>query len=79
MRGIPSSTRARSRAGRYRARHLANEHEPLSENAASHHQSIVDKLLAGDGDAAERAMRDHLLDVSAIIAPAAHKLSDARG
>ena len=60
----------------YRARHLANEHEPLSENAASHHQSIVDAIAAGDCFAAERAMRDHLLDVSAIITGGA---KDAEG
>jgi DNA-binding GntR family transcriptional regulator len=51
----------------HRARHLANEHEPLSRNAASHHQRVVDAILAGDSPGAEQAMRDHLLEVAAII------------
>lgn len=51
----------------HRARHLANEHEPLSKNAASHHQRIVDAILSGNGHAAEEAMRDHLLEVAGII------------
>jgi DNA-binding GntR family transcriptional regulator len=51
----------------YRARHLANEHEPLSENAASHHQAIVHAIVVGDAPGAERAMREHLLDVARII------------
>jgi DNA-binding GntR family transcriptional regulator len=51
----------------HRARHLANEHEPLSRNAASHHQKIVDAILAGDSPGAEQAIRDHLLEVAAII------------
>jgi DNA-binding GntR family transcriptional regulator len=58
----------------YRARHLANEHEPLSENAASHHQTIVDAIRAGDAPGAERAMREHLLDVCRIITGESHPL-----
>ena len=62
----------------YRARHLANEHEPLSENAASHHQAIVDAIVAGDASGAERSMREHLLDVSCIITGEAHPLGSHR-
>ena len=51
----------------HRARHLANEHEPFTKNAASHHQNIVDAIVSGHSDEAERAMRDHLLEVAAII------------
>jgi DNA-binding GntR family transcriptional regulator len=51
----------------HRARHLANEHEPFTKNAASHHQSIVDAIVSGQSNEAERAMRDHLLEVAAII------------
>jgi DNA-binding GntR family transcriptional regulator len=51
----------------HRARHLANEHEPLSTNAGLHHQGIVDAIEAGEADKAERAMREHLAEVSRII------------
>lgn len=51
----------------HRARHLANEHEPLSQNAASHHQKIVDAIVSGKSRAAEDAIRDHLVEVAAII------------
>jgi DNA-binding GntR family transcriptional regulator len=51
----------------YRARHLANTHEPLARDAGHHHQTIVDAILNRDGDAAERAMRHHLLEVARII------------
>jgi DNA-binding GntR family transcriptional regulator len=56
----------------YRARHLANEHEPLSQNAASHHQSIVDAIVSGDCAGAELAMREHLLEVSRVITGEPH-------
>lgn len=52
----------------HRARHLANMHEPLSQNAALHHQGIVDGIVRRDPDAAERAMREHLAEVAQIIA-----------
>jgi DNA-binding GntR family transcriptional regulator len=51
----------------HRARRVANEHEPLSKNAANHHQKIVDTIVSGNGQAAEKAMRDHLLEVAMII------------
>ena len=51
----------------HRARHFANEHEPLSANAASHHQAIVDAIVSGKRRTAEAAMRDHLTDVARII------------
>jgi len=51
----------------HRARHFANEHEPLSANAASHHQAIVDAIVSGKPWIAEAAMREHLLDVARII------------
>jgi DNA-binding GntR family transcriptional regulator len=74
----------------HRARHLANEHEPLSENAASHHQRIVDAIVSGNSRAAEEAIRDHLVEVAAIITgrpdavltqepPGGSKISSARG
>ncbi|MBV8912894.1 MAG: GntR family transcriptional regulator [Acetobacteraceae bacterium] len=51
----------------HRARHLANEHEPLSANAGAHHRAIVDAIARGDAEGAERAMRTHLQEVSRII------------
>jgi DNA-binding GntR family transcriptional regulator len=51
----------------HRARYLANEHEPLSKNAPKHHQKIVDAMLSGKAAAAEHAMREHLIEVAAII------------
>jgi DNA-binding GntR family transcriptional regulator len=51
----------------YRARHLANTHEPLARDAGHHHQRIVNAILTRDGDAAERAMRLHLLEVARVI------------
>lgn len=51
----------------HRARHLANEHEPLSRDAASHHQKIVDAILDKDPIGAEAAMREHLQDVARIV------------
>lgn len=52
----------------HRARHLANMHEPLSRNAALHHKDIVDSIVGRDPEAAERAMRQHLIEVAQIIA-----------
>jgi DNA-binding GntR family transcriptional regulator len=51
----------------HRARHFANEHEPLSKNAPRHHQKIVDAVLSGNAPAAEHAMREHLTEVAVII------------
>lgn len=51
----------------HRARHLANEHEPLNRDAASHHQKIVDAILDKDAQGAELAMREHLQDVARIV------------
>ncbi len=52
----------------YRARHLANRHEPLSRDAAAHHQDIIDAILGRNPDAAERSMREHLVEVTGLIA-----------
>jgi DNA-binding GntR family transcriptional regulator len=50
-----------------RARNLMHMYEPLSEAAFEHHSEIVRAILAGDGDAARRAMEDHLGQVAALM------------
>jgi DNA-binding GntR family transcriptional regulator len=51
----------------YRARHHANEHEPLAPWAAEHHQHIVDALQRGAADEAGNEMRRHLEEVKRIV------------
>ncbi|TCT01731.1 GntR family transcriptional regulator [Aquabacter spiritensis] len=51
----------------HRERHRVNTHEPFSVHAAEHHAAIVDAIAAGDGDAAGRAMRQHLEDVARVL------------
>lgn len=51
----------------FRARHLANEHEPVSAVAAQHHDEIVSHLRDGRPDRARRAMERHLEDVSRLM------------
>jgi DNA-binding GntR family transcriptional regulator len=51
----------------HRARHLANSHEPLARDAGHHHQIIVDAIARGDAEAAERSMRQHLVQVAHLI------------
>lgn len=54
----------------HRARHLANRrnrHEPLAGGAGGYHDKIVAAISRRDGEAAERAMRDHLLEVTHLI------------
>ena len=51
----------------HRARHIANEHEPFSRNAYTHHMDILNAIAAGDTGAASREMRKHLLEVTKTI------------
>jgi DNA-binding GntR family transcriptional regulator len=51
----------------YRARHHANEHEPLAPWAAEHHQHIIAALLQGQADEAGREMRLHLEAVRRLV------------
>lgn len=51
----------------YRARHRANEHEPLAPWAAEHHRHIVDALLRGDAAEAGGEMRRHLEEVKQTV------------
>jgi DNA-binding FadR family transcriptional regulator len=51
----------------YRARHRANEHEPLAPWAAEHHRHIVDALLRGEAEEAGNEMRRHLEEVKHTV------------
>jgi DNA-binding GntR family transcriptional regulator len=51
----------------HRARHLANEQEPLDAEPRSHHQRIIDSIIAGDAQAAADAIREHLDQVARLI------------
>jgi DNA-binding GntR family transcriptional regulator len=51
----------------HRARHLANMHEPFSRDVGNHHQVIVDTIKRRDGEAAERAIRQHLVQVAHLV------------
>jgi DNA-binding GntR family transcriptional regulator len=51
----------------YRARHHANEHEPLAPWAAEHHRHIIAALLQGQADEAGREMRLHLEAVRRLV------------
>ncbi len=46
-----------------RARHRANEHEPVIQAAADHHSAIVKCIFEGDAEGAARAMGEHLDEV----------------
>lgn len=50
-----------------RARNYANEHEPLTQSAAEHHDAIIERILARDPDGAARAMRGHLEEVTQTV------------
>lgn len=50
-----------------RARHRANENEPLTESQAEHHAGIVAAIMSGAVEAAGKAMRDHLAEVGQLI------------
>jgi DNA-binding GntR family transcriptional regulator len=51
----------------HRARHRANEYERLGDNKAGDHDRIVALILAGDAEAAGRAMAEHVDSVSRLI------------
>lgn len=51
----------------YRARHYANEHEPLAPWAAEHHAEIVRALLDGADERAGQEMRRHLEEVKRLV------------
>jgi DNA-binding GntR family transcriptional regulator len=51
----------------YRARHRANEHEPLAPWAADHHRHIIEALLSGDAEEAGAEMRRHLEEVKRSV------------
>jgi DNA-binding GntR family transcriptional regulator len=51
----------------YRARHRANEHEPLMPAAAEHHSRIVSALVEGLVEEAGREMRLHLEEVAVVV------------
>ncbi|MEP9379342.1 GntR family transcriptional regulator [Aquabacter sp. CN5-332] len=51
----------------HRERHRVNTHEPFSVHAAEHHAEIVNAIVEGNGDAAGRAMRQHLEEVARVL------------
>ncbi|MDB5797049.1 MAG: ydfH 3 [Paucimonas sp.] len=51
----------------FRARHMANEHEPLVHSASEHHEAIMRAIAEGRGEDAAQAMRMHLDDVSGVM------------
>lgn len=51
----------------HRARHRAQEYEPLYPTAAERHNAIIACLISGDEDGAGKAARAHLEDVSQAV------------
>ena len=51
----------------FRARHMANRHEPFDTDTAKHHVFIVEALAEGRVEEAGHAMTDHLSDVCKLM------------
>src|SRR3954447_4335841 len=61
----------------FRARHHANEHEPVAAWAAEQHRQIVDALMDGADEKAGREMRRHLEEVKGLVVARAGEQSPA--